>query len=55
MDSLIDEQLLEIIRLNPINRALLEILPTLGIPRSMLVAGALFQTFWNHCSGQPPE
>jgi hypothetical protein len=55
MHSLTDEQLLEIIRQNPINRALLEILPTLGIPHSMLTAGALFQTFWSHHSGQPPE
>ncbi|WP_410481791.1 nucleotidyltransferase family protein [Pseudomonas plecoglossicida] len=55
MHSLTDEHLLEIIRLNRINRALLEILPTLGIPHSMLVAGALFQTFWNHRSGRPAE
>ncbi|PYB80839.1 hypothetical protein DMX11_01960 [Pseudomonas sp. LB-090624] len=49
------EHLLEIIHQNPINRALLETLATLDIPNAMLVAGALFQTFWNHRSGKPAE
>ncbi|AOX09228.1 hypothetical protein D3C76_668710 [compost metagenome] len=55
MCSLSNEQLLEIVHQNPINRALLETLPTLEIPNSMLVAGALFQTLWNHRSGEPVE
>lgn len=54
MHSPTDEHLMEIIRQNRINRALLQILPTLDIPHSMLVAGALFQTFWNHRAGPPP-
>lgn len=52
MHALTDAQLLQIIARNPINRALLQILPTLGIPHAMLTAGALFQAFWNHRSGQ---
>lgn len=46
MHSLTDEQVLAIIRENPVNRALLALLATLEIPHCMLVAGALFQTFW---------
>jgi hypothetical protein len=37
------------------NRAILERLPTLGLPDAWLVAGCLFQTIWNVRSGQPPE
>lgn len=40
MHSLTDEQLLAIIRENPVNRALLAVLATLDIPHCMLVAGA---------------
>ncbi|MFV3290222.1 nucleotidyltransferase family protein [Pseudomonas sp. NY11955] len=53
MHSLNDEQVLATIRENPINRALLAILPTLDIPHCMLTAGALFQTFWNQRAGLP--
>jgi len=53
MLSLTDEQLLAIIRENPVNRALLAVLATLDIPHCMLVAGALFQTYWNHRAGLP--
>ncbi|MFK0095407.1 nucleotidyltransferase family protein [Pseudomonas sp. NPDC090592] len=55
MHSLTDEQVLAIIRENPVNRALLDVLPTLDIPHCMLVAGALFQTVWNHRAGLPAQ
>jgi uncharacterized protein len=55
MHSLTDEQVLRIVRENPINRALLEILPTLDIPHCMLTAGALFQTYWNHRADLPAQ
>ncbi|GLO15527.1 hypothetical protein PPUJ20028_41120 [Pseudomonas putida] len=55
MLSLTDEQILAIIRDNPVNKALLAILPTLEIPHCMVTAGALFQTFWNHRAGLPAE
>ncbi|MFJ4432293.1 nucleotidyltransferase family protein [Pseudomonas sp. NPDC089395] len=55
MQALSNERLLAIIQENSINRALLAILPTLQIPHCMLTAGCLFQTFWNHRSGQPAE
>ncbi|WGV19515.1 nucleotidyltransferase family protein [Pseudomonas putida] len=55
MHSLTNEQVLAIIRENPINRALLATLPKLDIPHCMLTAGALFQTFWNHRAGLPAE
>ncbi|NWL09118.1 nucleotidyltransferase family protein [Pseudomonas hunanensis] len=53
MYSLTDEQVLATIQENPINRALLAILPTLDMPHCMLTAGALFQTFWNQRAGRP--
>lgn len=39
---------------NPANAALLERLPGLALPDCWLVAGCLFQTFWNVESGRPP-
>jgi len=42
------------IRANPINAALLDRLPGLGLPDCWLVAGCLFQTIWNMATGQPP-
>ncbi|PZR13065.1 MAG: hypothetical protein DI532_13030 [Azospirillum brasilense] len=38
---------------NPVNAALLERLPALGLPQGFLTAGCLFQAVWNHRSGQP--
>ncbi|MHB0707493.1 nucleotidyltransferase family protein [Roseomonas mucosa] len=38
---------------NPVNAALLERLPALGLPQGFLTAGCLFQAIWNHRSGQP--
>jgi hypothetical protein len=39
---------------NPVNRAILERLPALGLADAWLVAGCLFQTAWNVRSGRPP-
>jgi hypothetical protein len=55
MHMLTDDQVLAIIRENPVNRALLAVLPTMDIPHCMLTAGALFQTYWNHRAGLPAE
>lgn len=49
-----ETEFLHMIRLNPVNAALLDRLPELGAPQAHLVAGALFQTVWNVLSGQPP-
>jgi uncharacterized protein len=42
------------VRTNPVNAALLDRLPVLGLPDCWLVAGCLFQTIWNVQSGHPP-
>jgi hypothetical protein len=42
------------VRQNPINAALIDRLPVLGLPDSWLVAGCLFQTAWNVRAGRPP-
>ncbi len=39
---------------NPINRAILQRLPMLGINEAWLVAGSVYQSFWNAQSGRPP-
>lgn len=39
---------------NPINRTILERLPSLGLGDLWLVAGCLFQTLWNLRDGRPP-
>jgi len=39
---------------NPINYALIDRLPELGLPDCWLVAGCLFQTVWNVREGRPP-
>jgi hypothetical protein len=41
------------VRTNPVNAALLDRLPVLGLPDCWLVAGCLFQTIWNVQSGHP--
>lgn len=38
---------------NPINRAILTRLPMLGIPDAWLVAGSLYQSYWNALSDRP--
>jgi hypothetical protein len=40
--------------LDPVNAALLERLPALGLPQGFLTAGSLFQASWNRVSGKPP-
>ena len=44
---------LDIILRNPINRAILERLPSLGLPDAWLVSGCLFQSVWNHVTDRP--
>ena len=39
---------------NPVNRAILDRLPALGLNDAWLVAGCLFQTVWNIRAGRPP-
>ena len=41
------------VRENPINAALLDRLPALGLADCWLVAGCLFQTMWNTQTGRP--
>ena len=50
-----DAELAQLIRQNPVNAALLDRLPGLGVAQGTLVAGALFQTVWNLRSGRPPQ
>src|SRR3954470_14100105 len=38
---------------NPINRKILERLPMLGAPNACLVAGSIYQAWWNALSGRP--
>jgi len=40
---------------NPVNAALIERLPRLGLPQCFLTAGCLFQAVWNRRAGRPPE
>ncbi len=47
-------RLLELARANPVNAALLEVLPGLGLRQGHLTAGCLFQEVWNHQAGHPP-
>ena len=49
------EALLECARSNPINRALLDRLPSLDLPQCYLVAGCVFQAVWNTLSGRPTD
>jgi uncharacterized protein len=46
---------LTLIHTNPVNTALLERLPALGLHQCYLTAGCLFQTVWNHRSGKAPD
>ncbi|MDP3417731.1 nucleotidyltransferase family protein [Falsiroseomonas sp.] len=41
-------------RANPVNAALLELLPALGLNQGFLTAGCLFQEVWNHRAGHKP-
>jgi len=46
--------LVEAVLSNPVNRAILERLPALGLMDAWLVAGAVVQTVWNVRTGRPP-
>ena len=48
------ERFLRMVLENPVNAALLERLPRLGLPDWYLVSGCLFQSVWNHLSGYSP-
>lgn len=39
---------------NPINRAILTRLPMLGVPDAWLVAGSIYQSYWNALGSRPP-
>jgi hypothetical protein len=47
--------LLEAVLCNPVNQAILERLPALGLADAWLVSGAVFQTVWNVQTGRPPD
>lgn len=47
------EEFVTIARQNPINAALLQRLPALGLNQCHLTAGCLFQAWWNRHSGRP--
>jgi len=40
---------------NPINRAILQRLPLLGVSQAYLVAGCVFQALWNERAGRSPQ
>jgi len=48
-----EARLLALARASPVNAALLEILPSLGLNQGHLTAGCLFQEVWNHRAGRP--
>jgi uncharacterized protein len=50
-----DEEFHHDVRLNPVNRELLDRLPGLGLIDGHLTAGCLFQTIWNLRTGQAPD
>lgn len=48
------EDVIACARRDPVNAALLDRLPSLGLPQGYLTAGCLFQAWWNRLSGRPP-
>jgi hypothetical protein len=48
------EEFIACARTDPVNAALLDRLPALGLPQGHLTAGCLFQAWWNRRSGRPP-
>jgi len=50
-----EHRFLDCVLANPVNVALLERLPALGLKDCWLVAGCLFGPVWNALSGQPPD
>lgn len=49
-----EDEFIERVSTNPINRALLEGLPELGLKECWLVSGALFQSVWNSLTEREP-
>lgn len=47
--------LIDAVLTNPINRAILQRLPQIGLHDAWLVSGSLFQTVWNSKTGRPPR
>jgi uncharacterized protein len=50
-----EQQFVEHVRKNPVNRRLLERLPSLELPQGTLTAGCLAQTVWNLKVGNKPD
>lgn len=50
-----DAAFVALVRQNPVNAALLDRLPALGLRDGFLCAGCLFQAVWNHLSGRPAD
>lgn len=50
-----EDEFVDVARSNPVNAALLERLPAIGLADCHLVAGCLFQAAWNRVSGRAPE
>lgn len=48
------DQLIADARANPVNVAILERLPDLGVAQPWLVAGCLYGASWNRMAGRPP-
>lgn len=44
--------ILDLVRANPVNAALLDLLPALGLPQAHLTAGCVFQAVWNRRAGR---
>lgn len=49
-----EARFIELVLGNPVNRAILERLPSLGLPDAWLVSGSLFQTAWNALTRREP-
>ena len=49
-----DAAFIDVVLTNPINHAILQRLPQLGLRDAWLVSGSLFQTVWNAITGRPP-
>jgi uncharacterized protein len=50
-----EQQFVEHVRKNPVNRRLLDSLPSLELPQGTLTAGCLAQTVWNVKAGHAPD
>ena len=48
-----EADLIDVVLTNPINSAILQRLPQVGLADAWLVSGSLFQTVWNNKTGRP--